>query len=126
MVSVIRQTVPHQEWWLDFYRFSNWKRLLRVTDCIKQFIKNSRSMKEQRDVGQLSPAENGKCTGIHNQVITKRIFQTGIWSPSKGKAVSLHALKMQVLLLNWIVLDWQDALVDWSMLNFYHMMQGFQ
>ena len=57
MVSVIRQTVPHQKWRLDFNRFSNWKRLLRVIAWVKRFIQNSRSVKEQRDVRQLSPAE---------------------------------------------------------------------
>ena len=57
MVSVMRQTEPHQEWRLDFNRFSNWKRLLRVIGSVKRFIQNNRSVKEQRDVGQLSPAE---------------------------------------------------------------------
>ena len=45
MVSVTCQTVPHQEWGLDFNRFSNWKRQLRVIAWIKQFIQNSRSVK---------------------------------------------------------------------------------
>ena len=53
----MRQTVPHQEWRLYLNRFSNWKKLLRVIGWAKRFIQNSRSVKEQRDVGQLSPAE---------------------------------------------------------------------
>ena len=57
MVWVMCQTVPHQEWRLDFNRFSNWKRLLRVISWVKQFIQNSRSVKEQQDVGYLSPVE---------------------------------------------------------------------
>ena len=54
IVSAIRQTVAHQEWRLDFNRFSNWKKLIGWAE---QFIQNSRSVKEQRDVEQLSPAE---------------------------------------------------------------------
>ena len=57
MVSVTRQTVPHQEWRLDFNRFSNRKRLLGVIGWVKRFIQNSRSLKEHQDVRQLSPAE---------------------------------------------------------------------
>ena len=57
MVLVIRQTLPHQEWRLDFNRFSNWKRLLRVIGWVRRFIENNRSVKEQRDAEQLSPTE---------------------------------------------------------------------
>ena len=38
MVSVMCQTVPHQELRLDFNRFSNWKKLLRVIGLVKRFI----------------------------------------------------------------------------------------
>ena len=57
MVSVTRQTVPHQEWRLEFNRFSNWKRQLRVIGWVKRFIQNSKSVKEQQDIGKLCPAE---------------------------------------------------------------------
>ena len=57
MVSVTHQAVPHQEWRLDFSRFSKWKRLLTVIGWVKQFTQNSRSSKGERDVGQLSLAE---------------------------------------------------------------------
>ena len=59
MVSVMRQTVPHQEWRLNFNRLSNWKRLFKMVGWVKRFIQNSRSVKEQQDVRQLSPAEMG-------------------------------------------------------------------
>ena len=75
------QTVPHQEQGLDFNIFSNRKRLLRVIGWVKRFIQNSRSVKEQQYVGQLSPEEMADAelsSGRRNQVITKRIFQTGI------------------------------------------------
>ena len=35
VVPVMRQTVPHQEWRLDFSRFSSWKRLFRVISWVK-------------------------------------------------------------------------------------------
>ena len=35
MVSVMHQNVTHQEWRLDFSRFSNWKRQLRVIGWVK-------------------------------------------------------------------------------------------
>ena len=39
MLSATCQTVPHQEWRLDFNRFSNWKRLLRVVGSSGSFRK---------------------------------------------------------------------------------------
>ena len=57
IVSVTCQTLTHQEWRLDFNRFSNRKRLSRVIGWVKRFIQNKRLMKEQQDVGHLSPAE---------------------------------------------------------------------
>ena len=38
-LSATCQTVPHQEWRLDFNRFSNWKRLLRVVGSSDSFRK---------------------------------------------------------------------------------------
>ena len=57
MVSLTHQAVPHQEWRLDFNRFTKWKRLLTVIGWVKQFIQNSRSSEGEQDVGQLSLAE---------------------------------------------------------------------
>ena len=57
MVPATYQSVPHQEWRLNFNRISNWKRLLTVIGWVKRFIQNSRSVNEQKGVGQLNPAE---------------------------------------------------------------------
>ena len=35
IVSVTHQPVPHQEWRLDFNRFSTWKSVLRVIGWVK-------------------------------------------------------------------------------------------
>ena len=49
--------------------------MLRPIGWVKQFIHNSRSVKEQQGVRKLNPAESWSA-GLLNQVTTKIIFQT--------------------------------------------------
>ena len=91
MVSVMRQPVPHQEWRLDFNRFSNWKRLLRVIRWVKQFIQNSRSVKEQQDVGQLSPAEIANEEVYTIKSSQKEYFKQEYEALQRGSSVSINS-----------------------------------
>ena len=96
LVSVMHQTVPHQKWRLHFNRFSNWRRLLRVIGWVKQFIQNSRSVKEQQDVGQLSPSEMADAEVYTIKLSQKECFkqeyeplQRGGSVPTSSKLASL-------------------------------------
>ena len=88
MVLVIRQTLPHQEWRLDFNRFSNWKRLLRVIGWVRRFIENNRSVKEQRDAEQLSPAEMADAEVYTINSLQKDYFKQEYEALQRGGCVS--------------------------------------
>ena len=56
VVARPRET-KEQTWRLNAARFSSWKRLIRVQSWVKRFANNSRTKKEVRFCGCLTPEE---------------------------------------------------------------------
>ena len=67
---------------------SNRKRLLRVIGWVKRFIKNSRSVKEQRDVGQLSPEEMADAEVYTTKSSQKEYFKQEYEALQRGSRFS--------------------------------------
>ena len=88
MISVTRQTVTYMEWRLDFTRFSNWKRILRVIGWVKLSIQNSRSVKEQQDARQIIPVEMADAEVYTIKSSQREYFKQEYEALQKGNSVS--------------------------------------
>ena len=88
IISVTSQTVTYLEWRLDFTRFSNWKRILRVIGWVKRSIQNSRSVKEQQDARQIIPVEMADAEVYTIKSSQREYFKQEYEALQKGNSVS--------------------------------------